>query len=510
MTTIRRISLIIALLTIVLTPSYAAPDPLAGLDSYITKSMKDWKIPGLAIAVVKDDKIVYIKGFGTREVGKDEPVDENTVFAIGSTTKAFTTTSIAMLVYDKKLKWTDPVVQHMPGFQMYDPWVTREMRVNDLLCNRSGLGAQSEYLWYATDLTRDQIISRLRYIKPESSFRYNYAYRNAMFLTGGQLIPTVTGASWDDFIKTRIFTPLGMTRSYTTVRELKGLGNVSSPHTDINGKVTAIPFRNIDNMAPAGAIDSSIRDMAQWVRLHLSGGVYNGKQVVGKAEIEETHKQYTPIYTNEDLKLQFPSTNRVDYCLGWVTMDHYGHLLVWHNGSIDGNLAFVGLVPEQHLGVVILTNYDQHMLHQALFLEVIGRYLSLPDPDWSAKYLTLWNQHQTKTAKATKDLLGAKVPNTHPTLPLQSYVGTYQNEAYGPVKITLAGDHLILRASSYLIADLQHFNYDTFQANWRDPVIATRMDVPTLITFSIDSIGKVSNMKVFDMEFEKAGEIKSP
>ena len=472
----------------------AEEGPFNELDAYIQKSMEDWQVPGLAIALVKDNKIVFMKGYGLREIGKKHLIDENTIFAIGSTSKAFTSAAIGLLVQEKKLSWDDPVTKHLPDFQMYDPWVTREISIRDLLCNRGGLGVESEFLWYATDLDRDEIVRRLRYVKPDSSFRSHYAYRNAMFLTAGQIIPAVTGMSWDAFIKERIFKPLGMSRSNTSVRDLQGLDNVATPHFKIDGKVVPITYRNIDNIGPAGSINASIKDMAQWLRFQLAQGVHDGKRITDAAVIEETHKPHIPVPMTSAIRKRLPMTQRIDYCLGWVTFDYREYLVVWHTGSTDGMQAAIGFLPDTNLGAVILTNYESHNLDEALFLRAIERLLNLPTRDWSTLYRKAWQEKEDLLAQSLKALEEARVKGTTPSLPLAAYAGTYENDLYGKVKVTLEDDHLVLHLSSALVGDLKHWNFDTFYATWRDQVANVR-GASHLVTFTLDAWGKVSEMR---------------
>ena len=231
--------------------------PLQGFDDYVNKALKDWDVPGVAIAVIKDDKIVFAKGYGVREIGKPEKVDERTIFAIGSSTKAFTAASIAMLVDEGKIKWDDPATKYLPGFQLYDANVTREMTVRDLLTHRIGL-ERGDALWYATDMSRDEILRRIRFLKPSSSMRSKFGYQNIMFLAAGQMVPQVTGKTWDDFLSERIFTPLGMNSTSTSISALKNSNDVAAPHSKFDDKVTAIPYRMIDNIGPAGSINSNV------------------------------------------------------------------------------------------------------------------------------------------------------------------------------------------------------------------------------------------------------------
>lgn len=262
----------------------ARQDPLEGLDQYITEAMRSWEVPGLAIAIVKDDRVLLAKGYGVRKLGDPAPVNEHTLFAIGSASKAFTAASIAMLVDEGKLKWDDPVTNYLPGFQLFDPYATRELTVRDLLCHRSGL-ERADLLWYGSAFGREEILRRIRYLKPSWSFRSRFGYQNIMFLAAGQIIPAITGKSWDDFVKERLFAPLGMSSSNTSVRDLARSDNSATPHAKIEGKVEPIAWRNIDNVAPAGSINSSAADMAQWIRLNLNWGKFNDKQLISSGAI---------------------------------------------------------------------------------------------------------------------------------------------------------------------------------------------------------------------------------
>jgi len=478
-------------------PAMADENPLEGLDSYIKKGMSDWELPGLAVAVIKGDEIILMKGYGTREIGKELPVDENTIFAIGSTSKAFTSLSVGLLVQDERISWDDPVIDHINSFQLYDPWVTREIRVRDLLANRSGLGDATDLLWYATDFTRDQIVERLRYAKPVASFRYSYAYRNVMFLVAGQLVSAVTGTSWDNFIEERVFKPLGMTRSSTTVRSLEGMDNVASPHLRIGSKITAVPYRNMDNICPAGGITSSIHDMAQWLRLHINEGLFEGRRIVDDDAIRETHTQQTPVPMNPAFLTKFPDAHRFDYCLSWVTFDHLGRLMVWHNGSIDGMHAVIGFIPSEKIGAVILSNSEVQDFHEALFLYIMDTMVGVPPRDWSADYLKNQKAMEEKKAEAKEQLLKSRKASTRPSLILEAYAGTYSSDLNGTVRATLENDRLVLHFSTALIADLEHWHYDTFQSTWRDRSADARMGKFMLI-FTLDDEAKVKAVTMDD------------
>lgn len=473
----------------------------AGLDefdAYIRTTMAQWKVPGLAIALVKDDKVVFIKGYGVRELGRNEPVDENTVFPIGSTSKAFTSTAVALMVQDKKVSWDDRVIDHLRWFQMYDPWVTREITLRDLLANRSGLSGVSEQLWYATDHSRDEIVRRLRYVQPESSFRSQYAYRNCMFLTAGQTIPAITGKTWDEFLKERIFRPLGMNRSFTSARDLYKLDNVARPHLEINGQIGPVPFRNIDNIGPAGSMSSSARDLSNWLRFHIANGMLDGKRIADAAVIEETHKPHTVAFTSADPKGTFPWGKRAYYCLSWVLVDTDSGPLVYHNGEIDGIYAAIGFNPEKKLGAVVLTNFEKHKLSDILLFRAIDILQDKTPYEWNTVILENHRKQEADAANDQKKMESARVQNTKPSLAAESYAGDYESEIYGRVRVYQDGKGIVLHMGSNLIYDLSHWHYDTFRAVNRDRVTEARRGM-SIVNFNLNFQGAVSEMVWNDM-----------
>ncbi|NIM48779.1 MAG: serine hydrolase, partial [Gemmatimonadales bacterium] len=298
-----------------------------GLDDYIERVRKDWEVVGLAVAVVKDDSVVYAKGFGVRESGRPDPVDEHTLFAIGSNSKAFTAAGIGILVDEEKMAWDDKVVDHLPWFQLYDPYVTREITVRDLMSHRSGLGRRGDLNWYGTEYDRDEVVRRIRYLKPNSSFRAQYGYQNTMFLTAGEVTEVVAGVTWDEFIDTRIFDPLGMVRSNTSTLDLEGVANVAMPHAKIDDNVTAVPYRNLDNVAAAGSINSSVQEMTRWMRLMLGEGELEGERVLSEAVVREVHTPQTITGMSPQTKELFPSMHFATYGLGWGLRDYHGRLM---------------------------------------------------------------------------------------------------------------------------------------------------------------------------------------
>jgi len=319
--------------------------PLKEFDDYVNKALKDWQVPGVAIAIVKDDKVVLAKGYGVRKFGDATPVNERTLFAIGSSSKAFTAASIAMLVDEGKLKWDDPVTKYLPEFELYDPYVTREMTVRDLLTHRSGLD-RAEFIWLGTPFGRDEILRRIRYVKPSTSFRSTFGYQNIMYLAAGQVIARVSGKSWDQFIRDRIFSPLGMASSDTSINDLKGQENVATAHAKVADKIQAISLLNIDNIAPAGSINSNVLDMAEWLRMQLAEGQYKGGRLISSGAMKEMHMPQTIIRTEPPWSLMAQDAHFIAYGMGWLLHDYRGRKVVEHGGDVLGMSALVAMIPE--------------------------------------------------------------------------------------------------------------------------------------------------------------------
>ncbi|MBN1222284.1 MAG: serine hydrolase [Candidatus Aminicenantes bacterium] len=490
---------------------FSQSDPLEGLDDYILKAMKDWEVPGLAVAIVKDDKIVLAKGYGLKEIGKNDPVNENTLFAIGSNTKAFTATALAFLVQDKKLSWDDRVIDHLKGFQLYDPYVTREITVRDLLCHRSGLGRRGDALWYGQDFSREEIIRRVRFLKPNSSFRSQFGYQNIMFLTAGQLIPAITGKSWDDFIKERIFKPLAMNRSNTSPKDLVGVDNVATPHTKKNGQGIAIPYRNIDNIAPAGSINSSVAEMTHWHRFLLGKGKYEGKQVLDSSILQETFNPNIVMTAGPERQKMYPSNHFQAYGMGWVLEDYRGRLIIWHNGGIDGMLSQQGILPEENLGIVVLTNNDRNRLDAALFYRIVDAFLGDPVKDWSAAIMEQVKEGQIRAEKMRKEIEESRILNTKPSLEAVGYCGRYEHEMYGTAEVKLEDGKLILYYNSKPMGVLDHWHYDTFRVNPKPFGTHHFNEIleEAFVTITLNARGKVDEIDIEGLaEFEPVPEVK--
>jgi CubicO group peptidase (beta-lactamase class C family) len=494
----RRLAALVTLATAVVVSSTEAQqsrEPYPGYDAYVRSALATWKVPGVAIAIVRNDSIIYAKGYGVREIGKPTPVDERTIFAIGSSSKAFTSAAVAMLVDSGKVRLDAPASTYLPGFQMNDAYASREITVRDLLSHRSGL-ARGELLWYGSAYDRDEILRRVRFLPPSWSFRSQFGYQNMMYLAAGQVVAKTTGASWDDFIRQRIFQPLGMTSTNTSVTALKGLDDVASPHAEVNDTVRAIPYRLIDNIAPAGSINSNAVDMAQWVRLHLGDGKFNGKQIISKRMEDEMRTPQMVIRRDGGMGNMNPSAHLMAYGLGWFLSDYEGKYLVQHGGNIDGMTALVAMLPEDKYGIVILSNMNGSSLPTALMLKTFDLHLKRPARDWSAQMRARQDSAQAR-AIAMQGQTPARVPNTKPSLPLSGYVGTYADSAYGVVNVTESNGTLSLVFGPTWRGPLEHYHFDTFRVKFDTPILP-----PVPVTFRLNAAGKVD-----EVQLEMAGQV---
>lgn len=464
-----------------------APAPLQGLDAWIEAAMRDWNVPGVAIAIVRNDSIVYQRGYGVREVGRPEPVDAYTLFGVMSTTKAFTAAAVAMLVDEGLVSWSDPVTEHLPGFRLPDPWVTREFTVRDLLSHRSGL-ERGDFLWFGSGFDRSQLVHQLRYVDEIAPFRAAYGYSNNLYITAGELVARVSGVSWDDFVDRRIFTPLGMHASNTSVVDLHDAINVARPHEELPGGLAAIAYRSLDNEAPGGSINSSARDMAQWVRLQLGEGTFEGRELVSAEALAETRTPQTIVPFGADAQRTNPGLHFLFYAMGWTVQDYRGARLVQHSGGIDGLRSRVAMLPDQGVGVVILTNKGSwNSLHDVIRNRVLDAYLGAEPVDWSEIFLDDVRRQRAQADEAARAAVEARVPGTSPSLDRADYVGAYHNEAFGEARVRLEGDRMIVQVGPSIMGVLEHWHFDTFRVIWGNPYLGT-----SLVTFELDAEGRPS------------------
>jgi CubicO group peptidase (beta-lactamase class C family) len=485
----------VALASFVRAQAVGAP---ADLDTYVASSMKTFNVPGMAVAIVKDGKVVVARGYGVRKLGDPTPVDEFTMFGIGSNTKAFTTAALATLVDEGKLSWDDPVYQRLPGFVMYDPYVSHEMTIRDLLTHRSGMGlGEGDLLfWPHSTYSREEVIYKLRFMKPASSFRSHYAYDNLLYMTAGQIIPAVTGTSWDDYIRQHIFAPLGMNHSNVSNTAFKAGDNYAFPHSHVDGRLQVIPFGDLDNAGPAGSINSSAADLAKWVQLQLNRGKFADRD--GHLFTEQRSKEMWSAQTILPVADPPPplgglKANFADYALGWGLRDYHGRELVGHTGGVGGFVSRVMLVPEENLGVVVLTNAEEGGAFDSILYHVLDHYFHLPPTDWIVAFKSRKDTEEKEAAEAMRKAEGARAADSKPSLPLGKYAGVYTDAWYGPITIRQENTGLVIAFdhTPTMVGDLQHWQYDTFKAHWRERTIED-----AFVTFGLNPDGTIDSARM--------------
>lgn len=454
-------------------------------------------MPGIAVAIVKDGKVVHAKGYGVREIGKPAKVDEHTLFGIASNSKAFTAAALAMLVDEDKLKWDDPVTTYLPWFAVNDPYITRELTVRDSLSHRSGLGlGAGDLMFFPTStLSRDQILKQTRFIKPASSLRSTYAYSNIMFLAAGQIVPAVTGKSWDDFIRERIFVPLGMNETVTSVPDAQKNQNHVAAHAKIDGQVTAVDWQGMDNAGPAGAIASNVSDLSKWMLLQLNHGTTSdGKKLFSEKRSKEMWSPTTIVPINDPPKpLAATKANFACYGLGWFLRDYHGRKLVYHTGGLTGQVSKTLLVPEENLGIVVLTNQEQGGAFEAIIYHVLDQYLAIGKTDWISAFKEARDIREKEAAAKEEKARLVRVANSRPSLELSRYAGDYKDAWYGNASIELENGGLVMRFSHSptMVGDLKHWQYDSFVVHWRDRTIPD-----AYIWFGLRPDGSVESVKM--------------
>lgn len=443
----------------------------ARLEDEIAAQREVWDVPGVSIAVVSSSAVLMNRGFGVRHVDRSECVDVDTQFAIASNTKAFCAATLAILVERKQLDWEDRVQKYLPDFQMYDPYVSAEMRVKDLVCHRSGLGTFSgDLLWYGTEFTPAQLIEKVRYLKPAGPFREHYGYSNLMFIAAGEIVRKVSGQPWPDFVRTELLEPLEMSQSILSTRDLQPQGNWATPHKTLPDQNVPLAWCNWDSMVAAGGIISSSRDMAKWLQLQLrQGKLDEQRSLFSPKSAELMWSPQTIIPQSARNRELFPSNHFRAYGLGWSMMDYRGVKILSHGGGYDGMYSCVMLVPEADLGVVVLTN-SMTSLPNALAYQIVEKVLAPDSPrDFVETYRESFLRDRGEFYERIRKVCEVQLPQTATSLPLEKYCGTYFDPKYGEVRVDLESGQLVLRMlpNPLLIGDLKHLQLDTFRIEWR-------------------------------------------
>jgi CubicO group peptidase (beta-lactamase class C family) len=441
------------------------------LDLYINRALTNWRIPGAAVCVIKDDKIIVLRGYGIKELGLNDKVNENTLFMIGSNTKAFTATAIAMLQTDNRLSLDDKVTKYLPQFKLENKAAGEQATIRDLLCHRIGFETfQGDFTFYNTNLSPDQVIQKMALVKAAYPFRTKWGYTNSAYAVAGEIIPWAAGKTWEDYIKENIFDPLGMNNTLALSRDMSSAANRTVAHSLVDGRLTATPYARLDAMPAAGGICSSASDMGKWVMALLNNGKAGNKQVIPTAAIQATRQQQDVVGNVHRLNGE---TDEEQYGLGWFLEDYAGHHLIMHDGMVNGYLSSVTLVPEEHLGIIILTNTDQNKLYEALRWEIMDAYFKMPYRDYSDLYLKTYKANEAKKQRTDKLLRDSVALNLPLGMPVDNYTGKYHNELYGEMVITRGeGNDLEMRFehNPKMYVHLQPLGGNRFYAVFSDPV----------------------------------------
>lgn len=436
------------------------------LDAYFAKMVNDWEVPGASIGIVKDGKLVFTGNYGVLEVGKKGTADKNTLYAIASNSKAFTSALIGMLVQEGKLNWNDKVKKYLPYFALYDPWVSDEVTVRDLLSHRIGLGTFSgDVIWYKSDLTSEEIIKRLRFLPKAYDFRAGYGYSNVMYITAGELIKQVTGKTWSENVKERILKPLQMNRTITSPKYLDAKGNYATPHARQNNKNIPVVWEDWEEIGALGGIITSVEDISKWMIFNLNNGIIGNDTLLTKETRNMVWTPHNNFIVDHTVKNDF-DRHFSAYGLGWGLSDYHGRLRVGHTGGYDGMITEVALIPDEKLGVVVLTNGMKSPIRAATNY-ALDKMLGVKTIDWSAKLLHNTNQKNTEDSRIS-ERKKKRVLHTKPSVPLTAYTGTYYADIYGNIIISLKEGKLRMKFehSPGLSASLSHWHYDVWKIEW--------------------------------------------
>ena len=461
---------------------------MQGLSELIDATMQQWKVPGLAIAVVKDNEIIFCEGFGLRDVKNNLNVTSKTLFAIGSCTKAFTTMAMGILVERGLLDWDKPVINYLPSFKLYDSYATQHITPRDLVTHRSGL-PRHDAIWYNTSFTRQQVFNRLQYLEPTEELRTVFQYNNLMYLAAGYLVGEIAGCTWEEFVQQEIFNPLQMTGSNFSVVTCQQADDFALPYAKKSESVKEIRFLNLDTIGPAGSINSCVTDMASWLLLHLNGGKVGEKKIISTNNLMQMH---TPQIVIQQ-PLEYQELFHISYGMGWGITAYRGHHLIQHSGGIDGFSALTTLLPGDNIGIVVLTNLNETLLPSIVTYNVCDRLLELDEVAWSDRLGEKEAQFEEIQAKKQEEIVGDRKPDTQPSHPLEDYTGDFEHPGYGLISVELKDGNLITTFNS-IKSHLTHYHYDTFESKSE---LSDLFDIPTeLVSFQTDKKGNITSLSL--------------
>ncbi|HSR63985.1 MAG TPA: serine hydrolase [Xanthomonadaceae bacterium] len=482
----------------------ALPAQLADFDAYVDNVRATFDVPAIAVAIVRDGQVVLERGYGPRTLGKPGPADAHTLFAIASNTKAFTAASLSILADEGKLALDDRVVDHLPWFRMADAYVTREMRLRDLLAHRSGLslGAGDLLYWPTTDYSTEEVARRLKDVPLTGEFRGQYAYDNILFGVAQLVVEQASGMSYEQFLQTRIFGPLGMTETRFNADHLQPGDNVATGYAKADFSTlepaSLLTWRNVSG---AGGIYSSVHDMAKWMRMQLAGGRYTDargheQQLFSARRQQEMWSVLTPMPVADPAvpELAPAKPNFLGYGEGWNLSDYRGHKLAWHTGGWPGMVSRLTLLPQEHAGVIVLTSQEVGGAFNAVTMRALDALLDAPKTDWTAAYAAALARQRGKADEDWKKHLAARDTKSKPSLPLSAYAGTYRDPWYGDVGIAMEGGKPVLRFghTPELVGDVSLWQHDTFLVRWRDRAL----NADAFLSFALTPDGKVREARM--------------
>ncbi|MCL6455147.1 MAG: serine hydrolase [Alicyclobacillus sp.] len=459
---------------------------LSGFTAFARQVLADWNVAGAAVAVVQGDQVVYAEGFGYRDVEAQREVTPETVFAIGSASKAFTSLSVALMVDEGKLDWDAPVRRYLPGFELKDPVASQYLSLRDMLTHRSGL-PRHDLMWYNSSCSREELIDRMRHLEPSKDFRTTWQYQNHMYMASGYVAGRANGSSWEELVRERIFRPLGMDHSSFTVEEMVASPNYALPYEGTDGALHRMPFRDISAIGPAGSINSNVLDMANWLTLHLNGGLYGGERVVSERSLAELHK---PQMVCQLYPWKFAEMPVMTYGMGWFVEPYRGHQRLHHGGNIDGFTALVTLLPDEKTGIVVLTNMNGTLLPMVLTNNLCDRLLGLNELDWNERLQREYDKMKSSVAEAKQKLRENRREGTTPSHALEDYVGVYEHPGYGTFAVTLSDDGALQATYNNLTMPLIHYHYDYFE------LYIKLAQMSLLTSFQSDAMGQVRSVSV--------------
>ena len=454
----------------------------------------------MAVAIVKDGKLVFQEAYGVRELGVTNPVDINTLFSIGSTTKAITVACLGMLVDEGKLNWDDPVIKHFPEFRLKDPYISKNLTVRDLLTHRAGM-PNTDLFWITPNINKDEIFRKMELIEPAYTFRGGYTYQNIMYSVAGEVLARVSGIPWHQFVKERIFTPLGMTYSVPLNSELPSIENKVTPHYIIEGKVETIITSNTDPIAPAGSVWSSIGDMSSWLTFMLDSAKVNGNRLLSAATYSEILKPSHIIPRNSFYPTAaLTKPNWTTYGLGWFQHDYRGKMVEFHTGSIGGLIAIIGMIPSERVGVYVLANMDHAELRHAIMYKSFDLYAFNDNSrDWHKEVFNLYKGFDEAEAILEKQQEESRVPGTKTSLEkLDSYAGIFEDGVFGKIEIKVTGKELVFNFNETEIGRMSHWHYDTFKINFSKKYWGS-----SLVNFNLNRVGDVEELEFFGVIWKK-------